>query len=269
MKKAALLPLFPFLILAFPATADPIAPVRVASVAVKQQFDAWSDLREVRYVRPKPRDDDEDDYPQPQQPRYQQPQQPYWQPQRPGPGGGGLLELLFTPQNGNIFAPGARQPQSPYEEMARPGFDPRYARQLVDFPTPEKPGTVIIDTNTRYLYLVQEDGQALRYGVGVGRPGFEWRGVKSVSAKKEWPDWRPPAEMLMRRPDLPVHMVGGPANPLGARAIYLGSSLYRIHGSNEPQTIGTAVSSGCFRMRNEDVIDLYNRVKVGTKVVVI
>src|SRR6185369_5334832 len=116
---------------------------------------------------------------------------------------------------------------------------------------------------------VEGNGKAVRYGVGVGRPGFEWAGVKSVTDKKEWPDWRPPAEMLARRPDLPTHMVGGPENPLGARAIYLGSSLYRIHGSNEPHTIGQAVSSGCIRMRNEDVIDLYEKVKVGTKVVVI
>lgn len=189
-------------------------------------------------------------------------QQNQYQPPRPGPG---LLELLFTPQRGleNPYGNGG------YQEMAPRAFDPRFARQTVDYDGREQPGTVVIDTNTRYLYLVQEGGKALRYGVGVGRPGFSWRGVKSVSAKKEWPDWRPPADMLRRRPDLPVHMVGGPADPLGARAIYLGSSLYRIHGSNEPQTIGQAVSSGCFRMRNEDVIDLYSRVKVGTKVVVI
>ena len=121
----------------------------------------------------------------------------------------------------------------------------------------------------KFLFLVQGDGKALRYGIGVGRPGFTWSGVKTISAKKEWPDWTPPPEMLARRPDLPRHMAGGPENPLGARAMYLGSSLYRIHGSNEPWTIGTNVSSGCIRMRNEDVIDLYGRVKVGAKVVVI
>ncbi len=130
-------------------------------------------------------------------------------------------------------------------------------------------GTVVIDTPSKFLYLVQGDGRALRYGIGVGRPGFTWSGVKTVSMKKEWPSWTPPAEMLKRRPDLPRFMEGGPDNPLGARAMYLGSTLYRIHGSNEPWTIGTSVSSGCIRMRNEDVIDLYNRVKVGTRVVVI
>ena len=133
----------------------------------------------------------------------------------------------------------------------------------------EKPGTVIINTNERFLYLVEGDGKAIRYGIGVGRPGFTWSGVKHVSMKREWPDWRPPDEMLRRRPDLPRYMAGGPENPLGARAMYLGSSLYRIHGSNEPWTIGTQVSSGCIRMRNEDVVDLYERVKVGTKVIVI
>ena len=126
-----------------------------------------------------------------------------------------------------------------------------------------------IDTPNKFLFLVQGDGKALRYGVGVGRPGFTWSGVKTVSAKKEWPAWTPPPEMLARRPDLPRHMEGGPQNPLGARAMYLGSSLYRIHGSNEPWTIGTNVSSGCIRMRNEDVIDLYGRVGVGARVVVI
>ena len=133
----------------------------------------------------------------------------------------------------------------------------------------EKPGTIVIDTPRRFLYLVQEDGKAVRYGIGVGRPGFTWAGVHNVTAKREWPDWRPPDEMLKRRPDLPRYMAGGPENPLGARAMYLGNTLYRIHGSNEPWTIGTQVSSGCIRMRNEDVIDLYDRVKVGAKVVVI
>ena len=133
----------------------------------------------------------------------------------------------------------------------------------------ESAGTIVIDTPNKFLYPGAGDGKALRYGIGVGKPGFTWAGVKTISAKKEWPDWTPPAEMLERRPDLPRHMAGGPENPLGARAMYLGSSLYRIHGSNEPWTIGTNVSSGCIRMRNEDVIDLYGRVKVGTKVVVL
>jgi lipoprotein-anchoring transpeptidase ErfK/SrfK len=154
-------------------------------------------------------------------------------------------------------------------EPAQPAVDPRYMKQMVSYNGTEKPGTVVIDTPSRFLYLVQSDGKAMRYGIGVGRPGFTWAGVKTVSQKREWPDWRPPEEMLKRRPDLPTYMAGGPNNPLGARALYLGSSLYRIHGSNEPWTIGQSVSSGCIRMRNEDVIDLYERVKVGTKVVVI
>ena len=148
-------------------------------------------------------------------------------------------------------------------------FDPRFEKQEVAYAGPHRAGTIVIDTPNRYLYLVKGDGRALRYGIGVGRPGFEWAGVKSVTRKAEWPDWRPPAEMLKRRPDLPRHMAGGPDNPLGARALYLGSSLYRIHGTNEPETIGRAVSSGCIRMRNEDVVDLYGRVRVGAKVVVI
>jgi lipoprotein-anchoring transpeptidase ErfK/SrfK len=152
---------------------------------------------------------------------------------------------------------------------AQRAMDPRFLKQVVAYNGKEKPGTIIINTPERMLYLVQEDGKALRYGIGVGRPGFTWSGVKKVSQKREWPDWRPPKEMLQRRPDLPRFMPGGPQNPLGARAMYLGSSLYRIHGSNEPWTIGHAVSSGCIRMRNEDVIDLYQRVTVGTKVVVI
>jgi len=142
------------------------------------------------------------------------------------------------------------------------------AREVVDFPSKEAPGTVIISTDERRLYLVIGAGKALRYGIGVGRDGFQWGGTHQVTQKREWPDWRPPAEMLGRQPFLPNFMPGGPNNPLGARAMYLGSTLYRIHGSNEPHTIGAAVSSGCFRMTNEDVIDLYERVKVGAKVVV-
>ena len=133
---------------------------------------------------------------------------------------------------------------------------------------PEAPGSIVVSTKERRLYFVLGDGKALRYGVGVGRPGFEWSGAKTVTNKREWPDWTPPPEMLRRRPDLPRHMAGGPENPLGARAMYLGSSLYRIHGSNEPDTIGQAVSSGCIRMTNDDVTDLYTRVKVGTTVTV-
>src|SRR3989304_4207986 len=165
--------------------------------------------------------------------------------------------------------PGRREAPDVRDTPARPAFDPRFAKQTVDYITDEKPGSIVIDTRARYLYLVQEDGKAIRYGIGVGRVGFTWSGIKTVSQKREWPDWTPPPEMLKRRPDLPTWMAGGVDNPLGARAIYLGSTLYRIHGSNEPWTIGQAVSSGCFRMRNDDVMELYDKVKIGTKVVVI
>ena len=141
-------------------------------------------------------------------------------------------------------------------------------RQTVNFSGQYAPGTIYINTAERRLYLVLANGQALQYGIGVGRDGFRWSGTHRITAKKEWPSWTPPAQMLRRRPDLPRHMVGGVDNPLGARAMYLGSTLYRIHGSNEPETIGQAVSSGCFRMTNEDVTDLYSRVRVGTTVVV-
>jgi lipoprotein-anchoring transpeptidase ErfK/SrfK len=163
----------------------------------------------------------------------------------------------------------ALRPQESAGDPAHPAFDPKFEKQLVDYPGKESVGTIVIDTPNKFLYLVRGNGTALRYGIGVGRPGFTWSGVKQISAKKEWPDWTPPPEMLSRRPDLPRHMEGGPQNPLGARAMYLGSSLYRIHGSNEPWTIGTNVSSGCIRMRNEDVIDLYDRVRVGARVIVI
>jgi lipoprotein-anchoring transpeptidase ErfK/SrfK len=141
-------------------------------------------------------------------------------------------------------------------------------RQTVNFAGNFAPGTIFIDTAERRLYLVLANGQALRYGIGVGRDGFRWSGVHRISAKKEWPSWTPPSQMLARRPDLPRHMAGGIDNPLGARAMYLGSTLYRIHGSNEPETIGQAVSSGCFRMTNDDVTDLYSRVSIGTTVIV-
>ncbi len=130
------------------------------------------------------------------------------------------------------------------------------------------PGTILVNTAERRLYLMTGNGEAIRYGIGVGRDGFRWSGIHKITAMREWPDWTPPAQMLARRHDLPRHMKGGIDNPLGARALYLGSTLYRIHGSNEPETIGTAVSSGCFRMTNEDVEDLYKRVKIGTTVIV-
>lgn len=141
-------------------------------------------------------------------------------------------------------------------------------RELVSFSGRYSPGTIVISTAERRLYLVLPNGQALKYGIGVGRDGFSWSGSHRITAKKEWPGWTPPSQMLARRPDLPRYLPGGIQNPLGARAMYLGSTLYRIHGSNEPETIGHAVSSGCIRMTNEDVTDLYNRVGVGTMVVV-
>lgn len=262
-----------------------------------------------RNVRHQPRqqqwDEEAEAPPQPYAQQQAQPQQQYYQQERPTNLGGGFIEFLLT-GNGNPRAQQQQQQQAPsyyyppqqeqyyqrqpmnvpraqyyqqqpmqvartdaQEQPQRPSFDPRFERTEVAYQTNEPVGTIIIDTRARYLYLVQPNGRALRYGVGVGRPGFEWKGVKTVSAKKEWPEWRPPDEMRKRQPWLPEHMPGGPNNPLGARAIYLGSTLYRIHGSNEPSTIGSAVSSGCFRMRNQDVMDLYPRVKVGTRVVVL
>jgi lipoprotein-anchoring transpeptidase ErfK/SrfK len=145
----------------------------------------------------------------------------------------------------------------------------RHTREVVSFSGNHAPGTIVVSTKERRLYLVMQEGKAMRYAVGVGREGFQWAGTQTITNKQEWPDWRPPEEMIRRRPDLPRYMAGGPHNPLGARAMYLGGTLYRIHGSNEPETIGRAVSSGCIRMLNEDVVDLYQRVKVGTQVVVL
>jgi lipoprotein-anchoring transpeptidase ErfK/SrfK len=202
--------------------------------------------------------------------------------------GGGFIELLLTgrsPGRAVRTAPSYGAPDpfgEPRRQVAALGtfggdenqgirrvLDPQYQRREVAYESRHAPGTIVIHTPSKFLYLVQPGGRAIRYGIGVGRPGFTWAGMKTVSMKREWPSWTPPREMLKRRPDLPRHMVGGPANPLGARALYLGSSLYRIHGTNEPHTIGQSVSSGCIRMMNEDVIDLYNRAKVGTKVLVI
>ncbi|WP_027582291.1 L,D-transpeptidase [Bradyrhizobium sp. Ai1a-2] len=145
----------------------------------------------------------------------------------------------------------------------------RLRRQVVNYTTREAPGTIIIDTPHTYLYYVLGNGQAIRYGIGVGRDGFTWSGVQTITKKAEWPDWTPPPEMIARQPYLPRYMAGGPGNPLGARAMYLGGTVYRIHGTNAPGTIGTHVSSGCLRLINEDVIDLYSRVNVGTKVIVL
>ena len=147
-------------------------------------------------------------------------------------------------------------------------LDPEYRKQVVSYRTTEAPGTIIISTGERHLYLIQPGGRAIRYGIGVGRDGFQWQGLLSITRKAEWPDWTPPPEMIARQPYLPRFMAGGPGNPLGARAMYLGTTVYRIHGTNRPDTIGTAVSSGCFRLVNSDVADLYERVPVGTKVII-
>jgi lipoprotein-anchoring transpeptidase ErfK/SrfK len=169
------------------------------------------------------------------------------------------------------------QPRPPRDVGDQPGLVPNAAdeelppelkRQLVLYRTNEAPGTIIVHTSERFLYLIQPGGRALRYGIGVGRDGFQWQGLQKVTRKQEWPDWTPPPEMIERQPYLPRFMAGGPGNPMGAAALYLGNTVYRIHGTNQPQTIGTAVSSGCFRLVNPDVTDLYERVPVGTKVIV-
>ncbi len=192
--------------------------------------------------------------------------------------GGGFIEFLFSDRRSGRQAAQPPADQRPIYANADPGIgtrsepfdiDPRYMRQEVAYEEQAEPGTIVIDTPNKFLYLVLPGKRALRYGIGVGRPGFTWAGIHKVSAKKEWPDWVPPEEMLQRQPDLPHFVAGGVNNPLGARAMYLGSTLYRIHGTNEAWTIGHNVSSGCIRMRNADVIDLYERVKIGTKVVVL
>ncbi|HEV7874126.1 MAG TPA: L,D-transpeptidase [Enterovirga sp.] len=165
--------------------------------------------------------------------------------------------------------PTTREPIVTYYQQSYRAQASATRRDVVAYNGGYAPGTILISTTERRLYYVLGNGQAIRYAVGVGRPGFTWSGTRSVTMKREWPDWTPPAQMLKRRPDLPRHMAGGIDNPLGARAMYLGGSLYRIHGSNEPETIGEAVSSGCIRMTNDDVVDLYQRVRIGTRVVVL
>jgi lipoprotein-anchoring transpeptidase ErfK/SrfK len=186
-----------------------------------------------------------------------------------------LRRLPFVVAAGLMFAASPGLAQQP-DVGDQPGLiaddtvqlEPQYQRQMVLYRTTEAPGTIIVQTSERHLYLVQGNGRALRYGIGVGRDGFQWQGLLQISRKAEWPDWTPPPEMIQRQPYLPRFMAGGPGNPLGARALYLGATVYRIHGTNRPDTIGTAVSSGCFRLVNSDVADLYDRVPVGTKVIV-
>jgi len=180
-------------------------------------------------------------------------------------------ESLFTfpvPPGLTQIAPQAVEP-APAEERDDEQVDPRLQRQIVNYPSTETPGTIIIDTPHTFLYYVLGNGKAIRYGIGVGREGFTWSGVKSIERKAEWPDWYPPPEMVARQPYLPRMTSGGPGNPLGARAMYIGGTQYRIHGTNAPATIGKQVSSGCIRLTNQDVVDLYNRVQIGAKVIVL
>lgn len=185
-----------------------------------------------------------------------------------------VLALAGWIAAGPVLAAGASDPVTgrPLQVAARtPAADDPQAsdRAVVDYGGQQRPGTVVVNTKERYLYLVLQDGKAIRYGIGVARRGFEWRGSHPITMKRNWPAWRPPAQMRRRQPYLPAYMEGGPDNPLGARALYLGATLYRIHGTNEAASIGHAVSSGCIRMHNADVIDLYERVKVGTRVDII
>ena len=177
-----------------------------------------------------------------------------------------LFPFFLPPPMEAAPPPVAAAPQDEDQAFELPA---RLRRQVVSYPTREAPGTVIIDTPNTYLYLVLGNGQAMRYGIGIGRDGFTWSGTQTITRKAEWPAWTPPPEMIARQPYLPRHMAGGPGNPLGARAMYLGGTIYRIHGTNAPETIGTRVSSGCLRLTNEDVKDLYSRVSVGTKVIVL
>src|SRR5215831_6806563 len=176
------------------------------------------------------------------------------------------FEAIFGRQEQQQPAPQAYAYANPSEDGSERAD---FRRQVVNYPTKEAPGTIIVDTPNTYLYLVMPGGKAMRYGIGVGREGFTWSGVKTIERKAEWPDWTPPPEMIQRQPYLPRFVAGGASNPLGARAMYLSGSVYRIHGTNDPSTIGGHVSSGCIRLVNEDVIDLYSRVGVGTKVVVL
>jgi lipoprotein-anchoring transpeptidase ErfK/SrfK len=175
------------------------------------------------------------------------------------------FEALFGPLRPQVEAPAYAAPTEDTKDELRADL----RRQVVNYRTSEAPGTIIIDTPNTFLYLVMPGGKAMRYGIGVGREGFTWAGTKTIERKAEWPDWTPPPEMIQRQPYLPRFVAGGDGNPMGARGMYLSGSVYRIHGTNAPESIGTQVSSGCIRLVNEDVIDLYNRVHVGTKVIVL
>lgn len=217
------------------------------------------------YAQPAPYQQPQQGYQQPQQGYQQPPQQAYGQP-RPQEGIGGSQGA--GPSDGRPMTIAGLPPED-QPEVGESQLPPHLRRQEVDYATKEAAGTIIVDTANTYLYLVLGNGRAMRYGVRVGRDGFTWSGAQKVSRKAEWPDWHPPTEMIERQPYLPRFMAGGPGNPMGARAMYLGSTLYRIHGTNQPSTIGKFVSSGCIGLLNDDVADLYDRVKVGAKVVVI
>jgi len=174
---------------------------------------------------------------------------------------------VYAPPPGVTIVSG--RPANALQLQSRYRMNPVYLRQVVRVSSEERSGTIVVDTRQHFLYFILGGGRALRYGIGTAKTGFEWSGTHQVTNKREWPDWTPPAEMLKRRPELPRHMAGGESNPLGARALYIGSTLYRIHGTNEPWTIGGDVSSGCIRMTNDDVMDLYSRVQIGTKVIVL
>jgi lipoprotein-anchoring transpeptidase ErfK/SrfK len=181
-----------------------------------------------------------------------------------------IFNLPFQPAERSApLPPEARAYQSVPGMEETADLPARFRRQMIEYRTNEAPGTIVIDTSNTYLYLVLGNGRAMRYGIGVGRDGFTWSGTQTITKKAEWPDWTPPPEMIQRQPYLPRYMAGGPGNPLGARAMYLGNTIYRIHGTNAPTTIGGRVSSGCIRLTNEDVTDLFSRVHVGTKVVVL
>jgi len=188
-----------------------------------------------------------------------------------------IIAMAFCASSTWSLAQAFRPPPESMQIEDQPGYEPDpsaeqlpaiYQRQMVFYRTTEQPGTIIVEASERFLYVVQGNSRALRYGIGVGRDGFQWSGLLKISRKAEWPDWTPPPEMIARQPYLPRFMAGGPGNPLGARALYLGNTVYRIHGTNQPQTIGQSVSSGCFRLVNPDVIDLFDRIPVGTKVIV-
>jgi lipoprotein-anchoring transpeptidase ErfK/SrfK len=176
---------------------------------------------------------------------------------------------FYAPPPGMMLTDGTPRNALMLRAPRKVHLDPRFMRQVVAYQTTEAAGTIVINTEMHFLYLVLGNGRAMRYGIGTAKTGFEWSGTHRITNKREWPDWTPPPEMLQRRPDIPTHMAGGVNNPLGARALYIGSTLYRIHGTNEPWTIGGDVSSGCIRMVNDDVIDLYGRVKIGAKVIVL